>query len=149
MVQKTSSIIHFFFQDPSTQLRNRQNLKAFILLLLKKEKREIETLNYVFCTDQYLLQLNRKYLNHDFYTDTVSFELSKKGEPINGEIYISLDRVRENAKNLGVSFKSEIHRVMFHGLLHLCGYEDKNEKQRKLMRSKEDLYLHLYLTRFT
>jgi probable rRNA maturation factor len=88
-------------------------------------------------------------LDHKFYTDVVSFDLSSTPEEILADIYISADRIRDNAKNLGLTIRTELHRVMFHGLLHLCGYNDKTEKQRKLMRKKEDFYVDLYFGRFT
>ncbi len=85
-------------------------------------------LQYIFCSDAYLLDINREYLQHDFFTDIITFDLSEKGQPINAEIYISVERVRDNAANYNSSFRKEIHRVIFHGVLHLCGYKDKSQK---------------------
>ena len=101
-------------------------------------------LNYIFCSDKELLRINQEFLGHDFYTDIVTFELSETPGKIQGEIYISIDRVKENAKKLGVSFKSELHRVIFHGALHLCGYGDKTKSEKEEMRETEDYYLELY-----
>lgn len=108
---------------------------------MKEEGAEVERVDYIFCVDAYLIELNRAYLNHDTFTDILTFTLSPAGEAITSEIYISVERVRENAGKYGVSFETELHRVMIHGLLHLCGYEDGTPKQKKQMRSKEDYYL--------
>lgn len=97
-------------------------------------------MNYIFCSDTRLLEINKKFLNHDYYTDIISFDFSE-GVSTQAEVYISIDRVKENARGLGVSFKSELHRVVFHGALHLCGYGDKTKKARETMRKKEDYYL--------
>ncbi|WP_366206997.1 rRNA maturation RNase YbeY [Flavihumibacter sp. CACIAM 22H1] len=112
--------------------------------LFKKEKKSLELLNYIFCTDEYLLDINRSFLQHDYYTDIITFELAEKGEPTQGEVYISIDRVRDNAKLHGQSFQRELHRVIFHGALHLCGYRDKTKKEETLMRQKEEEYLSYY-----
>lgn len=112
--------------------------------LFKREKQALEQLNYIFCTDEYLLTINRDFLQHDYYTDIISFELSEPGLPSLGEIYISIDRVRENAAIHNESFQRELHRVIFHGALHLCGYRDKTKKDALLMREKEDENLGLY-----
>lgn len=104
----------------------------------------LESLNYVFCSDRELLQINKNYLGHDYYTDIITFDLSGQNKTIMAEIYISVERVRDNARQLGVSFKEELHRVVFHGVLHLCGYGDKDEKLSRKMREKENLYLNQY-----
>lgn len=111
------------------------------------EKKYLASLNYIFCTDKRLLEINRQYLKHDFYTDIITFPLSAPKMPVEAEIYISIDRVRENAKTLDVSFKTELHRVIFHGALHLCGYGDKTKGEKEKMRGKEDKYLQKYLKR--
>ena len=103
----------------------------------------MEFINYVFCTDKVLLEINRKYLKHDLFTDIITFDLSES-RSVRAEIYISIDQVRENARMLGVSFKSELHRVIFHGILHLCGFMDKSKSEREKMREKEDYYLKRY-----
>lgn len=105
----------------------------------------LESLNYIFVDDKRLLAINRDYLKHDYYTDIISFDLSA-GPSKTGEIYISIDRVKDNARQLGLSFKSELHRVVFHGALHLCGYKDKSARDSKLMRQKEEEYLALYFS---
>ena len=143
MSSASKSKVYFFFQAP-VSLQDRVKLKKFIESIFKKEKKKIQGLNYVFCTDEELLELNRQYLNHDYYTDIVSFELSKKDEPAEGDIYISIDRVRDNALSLGEPLYKELHRVIFHGALHLCGYKDKTKTQSLEMRNKEEEYLSRY-----
>src|SRR6202000_2206007 len=94
--------------------------------------------------DDYLREINRQYLDHDYYTDIITFDLSEKGQSINAEIYISVDRVRENARKFGSSLRQELHRVIFHGALHLCGYKDKTSAQEKEIRKMEEKYLPLW-----
>jgi len=136
--------VQFHFQRPCT-LPNRGRLKKFILSIFKKEKRVLEVLNIVFCDDEYLLGLNRQFLNHDFYTDILSFPLSGLNQPLIAEIYISVDRVYENAQTAGSSVREELHRVIFHGVLHFCGYKDKSGSDKRVMRLMEDKYLKAYL----
>lgn len=137
----SKSKVYFFFNEVSFNLENRKLLRDYIAAIFLKEKKALETLNYVFCSDAYLLKINKTYLNHNNYTDIITFLLSSPQSPISGEIYISAERVRENAKNLGHSFKEELLRVIFHGVLHLCGYKDKAGPDKRIMRSKEDFYL--------
>jgi probable rRNA maturation factor len=133
----------YFHYLEKVSLSKRNHLKAFIEQLFKKEKRALRGLQYIFCSDSYLLSINKQFLNHDFYTDIITFDLSE-GEEISAEVYISLDRVKENASFLKLAFKQELHRVMFHGVLHLCGYKDKSAKDLKLIRQKEDYYLRKF-----
>ena len=140
----SKSKVCFFFEHKKFSLENRSKLKKFIESLFRKEKKKLTSLNYIFCTDTRLLEINRQFLKHNFYTDIISFELSDTGHS-QGEIYISIDRVKENAKSLGISFKYELLRVIFHGALHLCGFKDKSKAEKKKIRGKEDLYLGLYL----
>ena len=135
--------IQFHILQPIS-LEERTRLKQFLITLFKKEKKPLAELSYIFCSDQRLLEINRQFLQHDFYTDIITFPLSDPGQPISGEIYISVDRVRDNAREFGSSIKRELHRVIFHGALHLCGYKDKSPKDEKLMRKMEDKYLTLY-----
>ncbi len=140
----SQSKVCFFFQEVKISLVNRTQLKKYIQSIFKKEGKELESINYIFCTDKAVLEINRQFLTHDFYTDIITFGLSEKGAPIQAEIYISIDRVKDNARQLGVSFKSELHRVIFHGVLHLCGYKDKSKKEIGEMRGKEEFYLAKY-----
>jgi len=128
----------------AANLKDRTRLKKFIGKMVKKEGRQLAKLQYIFCTDAYLLGINQEYLQHDFFTDIITFDLSEKGQALNAEIYISVERVRENAVNYSSTFKKELHRVIFHGALHLCGYKDKKPKDAQLMRQMEDKWLALY-----
>ena len=130
-------------------LKNRKQLKVFLHELSSAEKKELEDLSVVFCSDDYLLQVNRDYLGHDYYTDIITFDYSSSTNLLSGELYISIDRVKENAVIFESGFERELHRVIFHGLLHLLGYSDKTPKAKKLMREKEDYYLDLYFERST
>jgi probable rRNA maturation factor len=138
------SNIRFYFQADRFYLHNRTLLKQFLLQLFRKERVRVSSLNYIFCSDEYLLSINKAYLQHDFYTDIVTFNLSKPKEPIIGEIYISIDRVKENALQFKQAYYKELHRVVFHGALHLCGYKDKSESEISVMRKKEDAYISLF-----
>lgn len=144
MASASQPKVYFFFDEVRITLSNRGRLKKFIESLFKKESTKLASLNYIFCSDTRLLEINRTYLKHDYYTDIVSFGLSGKGEPVTGEIYISVDRVRDNANRLGVSIREELHRVIFHGALHLCGYRDKENREIEIMREKEAYYLQSY-----
>ena len=136
--------VNFFYLDVKPAIPYRTALKAFIEKLFTRENKKLSSLSYIFCTDEHLLGINQQYLNHNFYTDIITFPLSEPGLPIAGEIYISVERVKENAHTLGLSFKEELHRVVFHGALHQCGYLDKKPSEQKKMRSKEDEYLKRY-----
>ncbi|MFM8710623.1 MAG: rRNA maturation RNase YbeY [Sphingomonadales bacterium] len=140
---RSASKVYFFFEKRGFALKNRGKLKTFIELLFKKEKTALQSINYIFCSDKRMLEINKTYLRHDFYTDIISFDLSAGPQKV-AEIYISIDRVRENARIHGVSIKNELHRVIFHGALHICGYKDKNKKEREAMRAKENACLSAF-----
>jgi probable rRNA maturation factor len=136
------SPIRFFYIEQTSVLRNRNKLKQFLESKVLAHNRRIDTLNIIFCSDEYLLNMNKDFLQHDYYTDIITFELSEKNSPvIQAELYISLDRVTDNARHLGVSIKQELHRVIFHGLLHLLGFKDKTAKDQQVMRSMEEQFL--------
>jgi rRNA maturation RNase YbeY len=139
------STIFFNNADKSTSLRSRTELKTFINKQCLKEGIHIETLQYVFCSDTFLLDINNRYLNHNFYTDIISFDLSEQKGRLIGDVYISIDRVKENAKTEGHLYMHELLRVIFHGALHFCGYKDKKPADQKIMRSMEDKWLKAYL----
>ena len=124
-------------------LNDRRALKSFLASLFKREGKKLTSLNIIFCSDQRLLAINQDFLGHDYYTDIITFNLGTD-TAIEGEIYISVDRVRENARQLKQNLKTEIHRVIFHGALHLCGFRDKSAGEIALMREKEAEYLHRY-----
>ena len=142
-IMPSKSKVCFFFQNVNTTLSRRTILKENIRSIFKKEGKKLASLNCIFCSDKTLLEFNRDYLKHDFYTDIITFDLSEN-EAIEAEIYISIDRVRENAQKLGIPFKSELPRVIIHGILHLCGYNDKTKVEKKRIREKEDYYLNIY-----
>jgi rRNA maturation RNase YbeY len=134
-------MVRFFFENKFT-LKNRKAIKLWLDQVAKNEKRSIEGVNYIFCDDDYLLEKNIKYLKHNTLTDIISFDYSQ-GDALLGDVFISTERVSENAVTLGVEEIKELHRVMVHGLLHYCGYKDKTLKEKELMRMKEDYYLSL------
>ena len=135
-------IVQFAYADRSFNIRNKRRIQAFVRSIFEKEGKPSCRLQYVFCSDAYLLQINKEYLQHDDYTDIITFDLSADPlQVIEGEIYISVDRVQENAMELGLPFEQEMLRVIFHGALHLCGYTDKTKRSKAEMRKKEDEYL--------
>jgi rRNA maturation RNase YbeY len=135
--------INFRSGDRSFVFPNKTHLKSFIASIFKKEKRELGSINYIFCSDDMLLKINQDFLQHNYYTDIITFGLNEPGEPIEAEIYVSIDRVKDNANQHSVSYQNEMQRVLFHGALHLCGYKDKKKSEIMVMRQKEDQYLHL------
>lgn len=137
-------MISFHAADRQLTLKNRTLLKEVVTRIFKHEKQRLEQLSYIFCSDEYLLQINRDFLQHDYYTDIITFGLSGKGAPIEGEVYISTDRVKDNAINEGTTYAAEMLRVIFHGALHLCGYKDKTKAEQQLMRSKEEEYIKAF-----
>lgn len=137
--------IHFFFHETTAVLHNRLRLKKFLKDLFTREGKQLQALDFIFCKDNYLLNINQSFLKHDTYTDIVTFDLSDPAENgIRGEIYISTERVKENADRFAASYEHELHRVMFHGALHLCGYRDKKVAEKETMRRKENENLDLY-----
>jgi len=146
MLSPLSSKVNFFSDRVKPKIRNKKKLIGFIEFLFKNEKMRLQSINYVFCSDKKLQKINKDYLNHDYFTDILTFILSENTAPIVSEVYISVDRVRENAAHLGIDYKSELHRVIFHGALHLCGYSDKTRLEKKVMREREDLYLFKYFS---
>ena len=144
MAEKKTDKIHFHYQTQSFYFPNRTGLKYFLLDQLEKKGKSVEAINYVFCDDEYLLQINKTYLQHDTYTDIITFELSEKKRPLFAEIYISVERVKENALTYRNPFLTELHKVVFHGALHLTGYSDKSKLKKKEMRIKEEEWLSFY-----
>jgi probable rRNA maturation factor len=137
--------VNFFFLQQA-YLPNRTALKKQIASIFTTEKKALESISIIFCSDEYLLQINQTHLQHNYYTDIITFDLSPtKKVPTIAELYISVDRVKDNAKQLGKTFTNELHRVIFHGCLHLCGYKDKTPRDIKKMRSTEDKYINRYL----
>lgn len=135
-----AAVITFQSEDIKFTLKEKIRHKTWLAKIAAKEKFSILELNYIFCSDEYLHQVNVDYLHHDTYTDIITFDNSedKDSKEIEGDIFISIDRVRENAEKFGASVEEELHRVMAHGLLHLMGYKDKSTKDSALMREKEE-----------
>ncbi|MCA5004143.1 rRNA maturation RNase YbeY [Sphingobacterium bovistauri] len=134
--------ISFFTEDIEFTLKDKAKVRTWIADTAKSEGlSRIGELNFVFCSDEYLLDINKQYLNHDTYTDIVTFDSSEDEDVLAGDIFISIERIRENAQKFGVTERDELHRVVIHGVLHLCGYYDKKKEDKELMTSKENEYL--------
>ncbi len=131
-----------FYSETAFKIENTKPLSRWISKIILHENHELGELTYVFCDDEYLHKLNLQFLNHDTLTDIISFDNSL-GKQIHGEVYISIERVKENASIYGVAFLEELHRVIIHGVLHFCGYQDKSEKQQEVMTGKENEALGL------
>ena len=144
MTANTTKKIHFFSQSFNIPIRNRKKFKFFVDSLLLQEGKKTKSISFIFCTDNELIKLNNDFLKHNYYTDILTFDLSESNYEITADVFISIDRVKENAKIFRVSFKKELHRVMIHGLLHLCGYKDQKKSDVKKIRLIEDKYLSKY-----
>jgi len=139
----TKALISLFSEQCKFNYPNSGGLIRWISLCLDRGGHSISGLNIIFCKDEYLLEKNRLFLGHDYYTDIITFDNSEEMGVIDAELYISIDRVRENSRDLKLSFNIELDRVIIHGLLHLMGYSDKTRAEKKLIREKEDAYLLL------
>jgi len=137
-----NSSVNFFNEDNDYSLENEKKVKDWICKSIEKETYTPGDLNFIFCSDPYLLKINQDYLDHNYYTDIITFDY-KEDKKVNGDIFISIDRVTENAQDLKIPFIDELHRVMIHGVLHIISYRDKTPEEEELMRSKEDFYLSL------
>lgn len=135
--------IFFFTEEIDFELPNQQTHSSWIDQAIQQEAYHLEGLNYIFCSDDYLLGVNQEYLNHDYYTDIITFDNSQEETTVEGDLFISIDRVRDNASQMGKDFNEELRRVMIHGVLHLMGYKDKTEAEERTMREKENAYLSL------
>ncbi len=141
------SMVAFHYADIKSRIRQKQKLLQFVRHLFIAEKKSLKKIDVVFCTDEYLLSLNRHFLNHDYFTDILTFNNSfDHSDTIIGELYISLDRIRENSIQFEAIYEIELIRVIFHGLLHLCGYNDSSQADKVLMRQKENFYLKQFET---
>ena len=134
--------IYFYSEELNFQLNNPNLVREWILIALSKEERLCGAINFIFCSDNYLLDMNVKFLNHNTLTDVITFD-SSVGNAVSGDVFISVERVRDNAKDFSDTFLMELYRVIIHGILHLCGYKDKTPEDTAIMRSKEDFYLSL------
>lgn len=131
-----------FYSETDFELEEKIQVSKWLEFCIHQENKELGDICYIFCDDNYLLEKNIKYLNHNTLTDIISFDYSLE-DFISGDIFISVERVAENAVDLSLTYKEELHRVMVHGILHFCGYNDKSEEETKLMRLREDYYLSL------
>ena len=136
-------MITFQNQSIAFKLKEKAKLKSWIKTITEKEKHRLGDVNYIFCNDDELLEINLQHLNHNTYTDIITFDYTED-KKINSDIFISVDRVVENAQKFKVSFEEELHRVMIHGILHLCGYKDKSKADAELIRKKENTALKLF-----
>jgi rRNA maturation RNase YbeY len=134
--------VHFHNEKINFRLKNKRDLKSWIRNVCLIEGKDLSIVNIIFTNDEFLIGINKKFLNHDFYTDIISFDYSE-GVHISGDVYISIDRVKDNALTFDVSFNEELKRVIIHGILHLCGYKDKEDEERLLMRNLEDKALRI------
>lgn len=134
-------MIQFFYENLPESVNTKYTtwLKDIIL----SEDKKLGEINYIFCDDEYLLKVNQDYLQHDYYTDIITFDYVK-GKTISGEIFVSLQRISDNASTLSKNYEEELRRVLAHGVLHLCGYKDKTKEEEQLMRNKEDFYIAKY-----
>ncbi len=138
-------MISFYYHDIVFKILDQAKLKSWIRAIAAEGNKEIESLSYVFCDDEYLLGINKTHLNHDYYTDIITFDLSENADVLNAELYISVPRIRENAQENHSTFADELHRVMIHGVLHLLGFGDKSEEEAKEMRLRENKALEARL----
>ena len=136
--------VSFHNADIAFKLAAKTALKNFITSSFEKEAKKKLIISYVFCSDEYLLGINKSFLKHDYYTDIITFPLSETDKKVESEIYISVDRIRDNATKLKVPFEHELHRVIFHGVLHLIGYKDKTKEQKDLMRKAEEKWIRAF-----
>lgn len=134
--------VNFASHNIDFKLKAEKRITAWVIETIEAEGYELDRIDFIFCSDDFLLDINRTHLHHDEYTDIITFPLEEN--PITGEIYISVDRVKENAASFQTSFDNELRRVMIHGVLHLCGYDDHEEGEIEEIREKEDKYLRLF-----
>ena len=141
-------MVNFFTEGVDYKLSLLSSVPPWLVSQAELEQKHLSELNYIFCSDEYLLQINRQYLSHDFFTDIITFDNADHPGLLEGDIFISLDRVRENSAIHQTTFFSELLRVIIHGLLHLIGFDDKDDKSKAIMRKMEDKYLDLYFQNF-
>ena len=134
-----SQKISFDYEDTKYRIKDTENLTVWLESIFQKEEKSFKQIEYILCSDAYLLDINKQYLNHDYYTDIITFPLSQ--DPIEATIFISIDRIKDNADTFKQTLEDELHRVLAHGLLHLIGYNDKTEAESEMMRAKENEHL--------
>lgn len=135
--------VHFFYEDIDFRLNHPDNTIQWVQKIIENEGYQAQELNFIFCTDEYLHKINLQYLEHDTYTDIITFDNSDAPQVIEGDIFISVERVQDNAHSMQINFETELHRVIIHGVLHLLGHADKSDKEKLAMREKEEACLSL------
>lgn len=135
--------INFFTEEINFKVDQEKKVKGWIEQVISSEGKLLGEVNYILCSDQYLHSINKEYLDHDTFTDIITFDMSEEAQEITGDIFISIDRIKENAQSLGVTFTDEFHRVLIHGILHLIGYTDTTQAEKDAMRQKEEACLSL------
>lgn len=135
--------INFFYEDTAFELTHKEIISSWIAHTITVEKCELSEINYIFCSDEYLHQINVDYLQHDYYTDIITFDNSEEEGIIESDIFVSIERVQDNAQDQGIPFEQELRRVIIHGVLHLVGYNDKTDTEQAEMTEKENAYLSL------
>lgn len=138
--------IEFINEDVAFNLTNSVSISQWVELVVSQQKLILGSITYIFCSDEYLLKINQDHLDHDYYTDIITFDYSENGV-VGGDIFISIDRVKENAHDLSLSFNQELLRVLIHGVLHLVGYQDKTDEEQQIMRFEEDKAIALFLSK--
>lgn len=136
-------MVTYFFEDTDFKLKNKTKIKKWLKLVAESEVFSLGALSVIFCSDNYILDINQRFLQHDYFTDIITFDYSE-GEKISGDLFISVDSVRENSIEYETEFEEELHRVIVHGVLHLIGYDDHTDEDIRTMRSKENYYISLY-----
>jgi probable rRNA maturation factor len=139
-------MIIFFNEDINFKFQGKNNFKAWLKIVADKEGFKVKNLNYIFCSDEYLHKINVEYLEHDTYTDIITFDNSEEDDVIEGDIFVSIERVKENSQTLNTVFEDELKRVIVHGLLHLCGYDDHTPEDKAEMRRLESEYISIFYT---
>ena len=135
-------MVRYFNEDISFEFKQKRLISSWLGMVAASEIKKLADINIIFCSDNYILDVNMKYLQHDYFTDIITFDYCE-GDRLSGDLFISIDSVRENASFYGTEFKDELNRVIVHGILHLVGYDDHTEEEIKTMRSKEDYYLEM------
>lgn len=137
--------LHFFYEDTSFLLNQPATIRDWVQSIINSHEQEVEAINFIFCSDDYLLEINKSYLDHDYYTDIITFDNREyEDDPLESDIFISIDRIKDNAQELDAPFERELHRVIIHGILHLLGWNDKTDAQKMAMREKEEACLSLH-----
>jgi probable rRNA maturation factor len=139
IVDQFESGVEFYSEEIDFELQNEEEIAEWIMQTVADEGKKFHHCSFVFCSDEYLHKINLEYLSHDDYTDVITFPYAEN--PVEGDIYISIERLKDNARSLGIPFLHELHRVIIHGTLHLCGYTDKTPLDKTKMTEKEDFYL--------